>query len=167
MVMASRRAATWALAVAILAVLFVAVNAYTRRSEFCGSCHSAMGQHVKTWSGSSHHERAQCLDCHSNPGWVGYYHGKMEGVRNALSYFVGVRKNEKSPPPGPAACLREGCHTNAELEAQTSRAPFAHATHLGSLQCVDCHPGVGHTAAAADRPRECAECHGARVPTSR
>jgi cytochrome c nitrite reductase small subunit len=157
--MASRRVATWILAVLILGVAFVAVNAYTTRSEFCGSCHSAMGEYMRTWSASSHHDLAQCLECHSDPGWVGYYHSKVEGAKNALSFFFGVRKTEKSPPPGPAACLREGCHTNAELAAQTSHAPFAHVTHMKSLQCVDCHPGVGHEPAATDHPRACTECH--------
>jgi nitrate/TMAO reductase-like tetraheme cytochrome c subunit len=150
----------WVAAAAVVVVAALALNAYTARSSFCGSCHSVMGKYVASNRLSSHPaDVAACLDCHAAPGWVGYYHSKLEGVGNALQYYFGVQKRETAPPPGPASCLREGCHTAEELAAQTSMAPFAHATHLRSLECIDCHPGVGHEPVETERPRACEDCH--------
>ena len=149
----------WGAAALVVAAAGVALSAYTSRSEYCGSCHEVMGRYYGSWKASRHGNAADCLDCHSDPGWVGYYHGKLEGVKNALSYYLGVKKAERSPPPGPAACLRSGCHTEGELPRVGSSGPFQHGTHLGTFSCIECHPGVGHEPAETERPRACSECH--------
>ncbi len=150
----------WLVVVVAAVIAVVILNAYTTRSEFCGRCHSVMGEYYESWRSSTHAEPAGCLDCHSDPGLAGFWGSKVEGARNALSYYFGVRKSRKSPPPGRAACLREGCHTESELVARTSSSPFAHASHLSGLGCLDCHPGVGHEPVGTEGPRDCGDWHG-------
>lgn len=157
-----RRRLTWrgwtlvALGAAAVALL---VNFLTARSQFCGSCHSVMGAHYASWSASSH-STVKCLDCHSDPGWVGYYHSKVDGVRNALDYFLGIEKDTRSGAPGPAACLRPGCHTDGDLCAAGGAGADAHGRHLESVACVDCHGDVGHRNVAERRTvKACDACH--------
>ena len=139
------------------AALFL--NSWTARSQFCGSCHSAMGSRYTSWSSSSHSSVA-CLDCHSDPGWIGYYHSKVDGVKNALEYFLGVDTGRRSPPPGPAACLRPGCHSGPDLTAGEGAGAAAHSRHLGSVACVECHGDVGHRNVAERRTvKLCDACH--------
>jgi nitrate/TMAO reductase-like tetraheme cytochrome c subunit len=153
----SRRA--WVLASVATVAAALLVNFVTARSQFCGSCHSVMGEPYASWSRSSH-SSVKCLDCHSDPGWVGYYHSKVEGVRNALKYFLGVDKGRRSAPPGPAACRRPGCHSDAGLLSGGGEGAAAHGRHLGSVACVECHGDVGHRV-VAQRPTvvACDECH--------
>jgi nitrate/TMAO reductase-like tetraheme cytochrome c subunit len=144
---------------AVAAAGIVALCFVSARSEFCGSCHSAMGKHYASFRASTHAEAAECLDCHSDPGWVGYYHSKLDGVRNVLAYFLHVGKGQESPPPGPAACQRPGCHADDDLAAGGPAAP-THALHAQSVACVDCHGDVGHRR-VSEQPmvRTCDSCH--------
>jgi len=141
-----------------------ALNRWSARSQFCGSCHSVMGAHYASWKASSH-SSARCLDCHSDPGWIGYYHSKVDGVRNALQYFVGIEKGSSSGPPGPAACLRPGCHSDPELRIGEGPGPTSHTVHLGSVACVECHGDVGHRVVSERRTvNACDACHEPRRP---
>jgi nitrate/TMAO reductase-like tetraheme cytochrome c subunit len=136
-----------------------ALNRYSARSEFCGSCHSVMGAHYVSWS-SSTHSSVKCLDCHSDPGWVGYYHSKLDGVRNALQFYLGIDRGPSCPPPGPAACQRPGCHSTQDLVAGGGAGATAHARHLASVACVDCHGDVGHRVVSEQRTvKACDACH--------
>jgi len=150
----------WFALLIVAVAAFFGLNAYSQRSQFCGSCHEVMGEHYESWQTSTHGETAECLDCHSEPGWTGYYHSKVEGAKNALQFYLGVEKEDKAPPPGPASCLRDGCHIEAELERSEGAGGFAHTQHLASIGCVDCHGDIGHREAELDRAVSCAECHG-------
>jgi len=141
-------------------LVVVALSTYTGRSEFCGSCHDAMGEHYRSWAESSHGDLAECLDCHSEPGWVGYYHGKLEGVQNALSYWFHVRKRTKASPPGPAACLRRGCHDEGGLTGAASEGASTHAIHAERMACVRCHGDIGHRPSELETAIDCTICHG-------
>lgn len=150
----------WFALVIVAIAAFFGLNAYSQRSQFCGSCHAVMGEYYESWKTSTHGETAECLDCHSEPGWTGYYHSKVEGVKNALQFYLGVEKSEKAPPPGPAACLRPGCHTEDVLAEAPGRGGFAHSGHMATVACVECHGDVGHRDVERERAVSCAECHG-------
>lgn len=150
----------WTGAVIVVAAVLLAAHILSQRSEFCGSCHSAMGEHYESWTSSSHGELAECLDCHSDPGWAGYYHSKVDGVRNALSYYLGVDRGTTSHPPGPAACMRPGCHVADDLTADSGLGSRAHGLHVSRLGCVECHGDVGHRPAEREVAVDCSECHG-------
>jgi hypothetical protein len=155
---------SWIVILLCAGVAAFALNRYSARSQFCGSCHSVMGTHYASWKSSSH-SSVDCLDCHSDPGWVGYYHSKVAGVRNALQYFLGIEKGRRSPPPGPAACERPGCHSERDLVAGDGPGRVAHAQHIGSLACVECHGDVGHRDAHERRTvTPCSACHGPHKP---
>jgi nitrate/TMAO reductase-like tetraheme cytochrome c subunit len=155
-----RRVGLWAALAAVVVLVAIGLNAWSARSEFCGSCHDVMGEHYVSWANSTHGEFAECLDCHSEPGWAGYYHAKVEGARNALSYYFGIEKTEQAPPPGPASCLRSGCHTRETLVSDDSEGAGVHAMHLEHAGCVECHGAVGHADAEAERAPACSACHG-------
>jgi nitrate/TMAO reductase-like tetraheme cytochrome c subunit len=158
----TRRA--WALAAVSAVAAALLVNFLTARSQFCGSCHSVMGQYYASWS-SSTHASVKCLDCHSDPGWEGYYHSKVDGVRNALEYFLGIEKAGRSAPPGAASCQRPGCHSDDDMTAGGEDGAMAHARHLGAVACVRCHGDVGHRVVAERRTVvACDECHAVRRP---
>jgi len=146
--------------VLVVAIAAIGFNAWSARSEFCGSCHDVMGEHYVSWSESSHGGLAECLDCHSEPGWAGYYHSKLDGAKNAMAYYLGIEKTEKAPPPGPASCLRSGCHTRESLVADDSSGASVHAMHQSHSGCVECHGAIGHAGSEAERAPSCASCHG-------
>ena len=149
----------WVLVALVVVAGGLALNLWSARSEFCGSCHTAMGSYYASWTASSH-SSVKCLDCHSDPGWVGYYHSKADGVRNALEYFLGIHKGRRSEPPGRAACQRPGCHSDADLTAVGLAGAETHARHRGSVACASCHGDVGHRDVAERRTVvPCSECH--------
>jgi len=155
-----RRTGLWIAAALVVIVGALVLNAWSARSEFCGSCHDVMGEHYASWAESTHGGLAECLDCHSEPGWTGFYHSKLDGARNALAYYLGIEKDQKAQPPGPASCLRSGCHTRGSLVAEDGPGADVHAMHLGGTSCVDCHGAVGHAGSEAERALSCAACHG-------
>lgn len=161
-----RRKLPWIIAGIVVVAALVGFNAYSDCPRFCGSCHGVMGPYYRSWSESRHAELADCLDCHSDPGWMGYYHCKVEGVRNVMSYFFGVEKDGTVPPPGRAACTRPGCHQQAELTAETVPGRDAHLVHADRLVCADCHGAVGHGPDDGAMAAGCADCHGSGSPSS-
>ncbi len=154
-----RRTGLWIALALIVVVGAFGLNAWSARSEFCGSCHDVMGEHYESWARSSHGGLADCLDCHSEPGWVGYYHSKLEGARNAMSYYLGIEKSSEAPPPGPASCLRSGCHTRENLLSAETDGGGTHSMHLDRVSCVGCHGAIGHADAEAERALACSACH--------
>ncbi|MBD3367716.1 MAG: hypothetical protein GF405_06035 [Candidatus Eisenbacteria bacterium] len=154
-----RRTGLLILLAIIVVVAAFGFNAWSARSDFCGSCHDVMGEHYVSWAESSHGAVAECLDCHSEPGWAGYYHSKLDGARNAMAYYLGIEKSGKSDPPGPASCLRSGCHTRESLVSEESSGADVHVMHLSRASCVECHGAIGHADAEAERARACTACH--------
>lgn len=150
----------WIIAGIIVVAALAGLNAYSECPRFCGSCHGVMGPYYRSWRASSHSEIADCLDCHSDPGWVGYYHCKVEGVRNVMSHFFGVEKDGEAEPPGRAACTRPGCHESDVLTTEDAPGRDTHARHLGTVACGDCHGAVGHGPEEEAVVRDCADCHG-------
>jgi len=150
----------WIIAAIVVVAAVAGLNAYSECPRFCGSCHGVMGPYQRSWRESRHAEVAECLDCHSDPGWMGYYHCKVEGVRNAMSYFLGVEKEGPAAPPGRAACTRPGCHEPAALLDEAAPGSDTHARHLERVACGECHGAVGHGSADAEIARGCADCHG-------
>lgn len=150
----------WFALLIVAIAAFFGLNAYSQRSQFCGSCHAVMGEYYESWQTSTHGENAECLDCHSEPGWTGYYHSKVEGARNALEFYLGIEKEGKAPPPGPASCLRDGCHVADDLKRSEGTGGFAHTQHMESVGCVDCHGDIGHRETERERAVDCATCHG-------
>lgn len=63
---------------------------YTSESEFCGKCHPAqkvgpLGEYY-TWSKNIHSTAdVECIDCHGEPGFIGYMKAKVGGIKDLYS----------------------------------------------------------------------------------
>jgi nitrate/TMAO reductase-like tetraheme cytochrome c subunit len=161
----------------LLAAVTVLGFRETSKPSFCSSCHM-IEPYRASWVGSSHEtEGVGCVDCHFEPGAVGYIKGKTYSFIKLTQFAAGT--TEKEPEAGKlvlgAACIQ--CHeyvrspdderypTDIVVEGIT----FPHAFHVdeANLQCADCHSGVVHgselvgaeKAQAAADPEFCSSCH--------
>ncbi|MHB9150384.1 MAG: cytochrome c3 family protein, partial [Thermoleophilia bacterium] len=161
----------------LLAVVTVFGFRETSTSSFCSSCHMIEPYKV-SWDSSTHAAvGVGCVDCHFEPGAVGYTKGKIYSFIKLTQFAAGT--TEKKPEAGKlvlrAACIQ--CHENVR-DPNDSRYPtdiivegiaFPHQFHLdeANLLCSDCHSGIVHGSqlvgeekpqAAAD-PEFCNSCH--------
>jgi cytochrome c-type protein NapC/trimethylamine-N-oxide reductase cytochrome c-type subunit TorC len=137
---------TWGIVLLALAVLLVVALEVTAQPWFCGTCHE-MKPAYQGWLDGSHHvdARADCMDCHADPGLVGYFQAHVvAGLRDVYVHFI------KGPPEQVAdsyvpqsRCLK--CHEkNFEDPEFTSE-------HVDKTEyCPDCHREEIHT---NDRPQ--------------
>lgn len=170
-----------------LAILFVALAGfvvwgigYTNSSDFCNSCH-IIEPYVETWGKSPMGKRGvNCVDCHFEPGAVGYARGKIYSLMKLAEYIGGQKE---TPPPSPtlltsSACLQ--CHgeepnprypntrdvvdpadpTYPSIPVTDPNDPdntiyFPHDFHVEKAQvkCAECHSGVTHGELKQDKPQ--------------
>ncbi len=108
----------------------------------CMNCH-IMREHYDSWTKSSHHANAKCIDCHMPVDFVGKYVCKAE---NGYWHSKGFTLQDFHEPiqikPKNARILQVNCiRCHKELVADlVHHGAFAD----GSNQCVRCHAGVGH-----------------------
>ena len=161
----------------LLAVVTVFGFRETSKPSFCSSCH-LIEPYKTSWDSSTHAAvGVGCVDCHFEPGVVGYTKGKIYSFIKLTQFAAGT--TDKKPEAGKlvlsAACIQ--CHesvrnpndpnypTNIVVEGIT----FPHQFHVdeANLFCSDCHSGVVHgpklvgeekPQAAAD-PQFCNSCH--------
>ena len=145
----------------------------TSSPSFCRTCHEIKPNAV-AWTTSPHKE-VGCLACHAEPGAIGYYKRKLQGIRE-----LSVHLTTKEPVPRARidanTCLR--CHSansgvagakDISQSTETKRFNFSHKLHLqedGLSSCLVCHSGTGHpgeTTASKFVGRNlaasCAKCH--------
>lgn len=163
-----------------LAVFVVWGIGYTNSSDFCSSCH-IIQPYVQTWEKSPMGKLGvQCVDCHFEPGAVGFARGKIYSLMKLSEYAAGKRE---TPPPSAdlltsTACLQ--CHgddpndrfPNARnvIDPQNPNYPkvlvtdktnpantiyFPHDFHVEKAQvtCAECHSGVTHGELIKDKPQ--------------
>ncbi len=113
---------------------------------FCNSCH-IMNPYYDNWKVSAHSE-VNCLDCHLQPGLVGYVKGKVTGLAQAVDCGVGRVGTKPSATVMDISCLRSGCHSIEELSSEIldfNGVKFAHKIHVGKevdgvhISCGTCH----------------------------
>ncbi len=178
---------------AALLVLFIVIIGltvwgidYTSSSDFCDSCH-IIQPYVDTWKQSAMGQAGvECIDCHFEPGVIGYGRGKIYSLMKLVEYGTG--QYERKPPTTElltnSACLQKGCHDGVitpgadnyldpkyfpvrEGEDAASTVYFPHQFHIetANLKCADCHSGIVHGAELVDKPQAqldpefCANCH--------
>ena len=135
---------------------------FTSQSSFCKSCHVMQDFH-KTWSTSSH-KSVDCIDCHSQPGIVGYAKAKANGLRQ-----VWVNFTSDIDPKDIRAASRdincESCHQDKPrsnlTQAAVAKDPHS-AAHFTDMTCVTCHTGLTHDESLnTSRPSRdtCFRCH--------
>lgn len=145
---ARQSAARWpiviALAVFVLLGAFVVAARLTDRSSYCGSCHEMAPFHT-AWSSGSHAEKAECIDCHVEQGFLPRLGHKFVALRELEAHFTGDTLFPRSIPASVPEdrCVR--CHQ--KIRAKPSPY-FDHAAHAKKGTCAGCHYDAGHSVTA-------------------
>jgi len=135
-----------------LGVLIFLTMHFTSQPNFCASCHE-ISQPVASWNVGPH-KTVTCLDCHANPGTVGYVSRKFKGLGEVYLHFTNQVPNPLVAKYNIQTCIV--CHTgqngsypdakNIKLQPGDPLAPKL--SHNGIIQdgisCLVCHRYVGH-----------------------
>jgi cytochrome c nitrite reductase small subunit len=142
------------LVVAILLGLMSGIGGFTFRyaegmSYFssdpknCANCH-IMQQQYDSWSRSTHHHVAGCVECHLPHDTIpkliakadnGYHHSKGFTLQDFHEPIMITPKNAQILQDN---CIR--CHADFVHEI----VPGSSTSDPKAVQCVHCHQGVGH-----------------------
>lgn len=136
---------------------------YTSRNSFCNSCH-VMKPYYRTW-GESTHANVNCVACHSGPGLVGQFRGKVALFRQLVVNVIfqpdSVKAGDGIPNGYCTACHSE--HRRPTSGADL-KLPAGHHKMVGNpFQCVDCHKELVHDKTPNGknvvRMKVCLNCH--------
>ena len=104
--------------VGILSVGGLGIGIWSGYPSFCQSCHHVK-PYYRSWASSVHgKEGVACTDCHFKPGLVPYAMGKVNGLVEVVKYFSGGVPVKLRSEVADVSCLREGCHSQDELDAE-------------------------------------------------
>lgn len=158
--------AKWITIMGLVVLITLAVATpwiWATRNSFCGSCH-IMKPYYETWTKATH-ANVDCVTCHSGPGIVGQFRGKValfrylvvntvffngtveagDGIPNA--YCIDCHSEHRVPSAGPDVKLPTGHH-------RMKNNPYA---------CVDCHLELVHVKNTVKknvvRMKVCVDCH--------
>ena len=129
-----------------LAVFAAGSIVVTGQPSFCNSCH-IMNPYYDSWRTSSHSE-VNCLDCHLQPGFVGYVKGKINGLAQAVDCLMGRVGTKPNAAVKDFSCLRSECHSVEELVSKDidyKGIKFTHKNHVTkvvdgiTISCGTCH----------------------------
>lgn len=135
-----------------LGVLMFLTMHFTSQPNFCSSCHE-IRQPVATWSLGAH-KTVSCLDCHANPGTVGYVERKFKGLGEVYLHFTNQVPTTLVARYNIQTCIV--CHTgertsyphakNIKLSPGEALAPKASHNQIlqNRMSCLVCHRYVGH-----------------------
>lgn len=104
----------------------VEVLHYTSKSEFCGKCHpeqkvGPLGEYY-TWSKNVHAAaKVECIDCHGEPGFVGYMKAKIGGLKDLYGEFFKSKEHK------------------LEILAKGASDPKYAAKLVPNTTCLHCH----------------------------
>lgn len=133
------RIALWtALGLCVLAAVAGSL-AYTEKSSFCPTCHE-MRPYYTAWQTGGHAARADCVDCHVNPGLLAHLAHKPAALKEVWDHFFADNRFPAYTAKLPdSRCVR--CH---QTVAEKPGDLFSHAKHLTRATCADCHLATGH-----------------------
>ena len=135
-----------------LGALMVLTMHFTSQPNFCSSCHE-IRQPVASWTIGAH-KNITCLDCHANPGTVGYVSRKFKGLGEVYLHFTNQIPTTLVARYNIQTCIvchkgQNRSHPNAKninLAPGEPLAPkFSHTQILhNDVSCLVCHRYVGH-----------------------
>ncbi|MEW6111427.1 MAG: NapC/NirT family cytochrome c [Thermodesulfobacteriota bacterium] len=148
------------------AVTLGGMAVYSKQSSFCASCKIMQTRYVG-WERSTHarsiHAKADCIDCHSEPGLIGEFKAHLNGARYVFVRLTGGHGG---------AILRgkvytEGCiecHKVSDIRVKNAGHEVNHRAHLAhNLQCFQCHQDLAHGTLLGEsgmHPMQtCVACH--------
>jgi len=118
----------------------------TGQPAFCNSCHF-MNPFYESWKVSSHHE-VNCMECHFEPGFMGYVKGKSVAPAHLANYVLGRAPTKPNATVRDASCMRSHCHSSEDLvpgNVDFGTVKFPHDKHVGQIvdgmkiSCGMCH----------------------------
>ena len=136
--------------VALVGLMYLTIH-FTSQPNFCSSCHE-IRQPVATWTLGAHKD-ITCLDCHANPGTMGYISRKFKGLGEVYLHFTNQIPTTLEARYNIQTCIV--CHTgqnryypNAKNIKLSTGALAPKVSHNETLQnnisCLMCHRNVGH-----------------------
>lgn len=139
---------------------------YSKQSSFCASCKIMQTRYV-AWERSTHarsvHAKADCINCHSEPGIIGEFKAHMNGARYVFERVTG---GHQGAILGAKVFTRscEECHKPGDIVVKQAGHHVNHAAHMAhKIDCVQCHRDIAHgtlLGQSSVHPMEtCATCH--------
>lgn len=155
-----RRLLVWVAAVGVVIVVATSALVVTGRPQFCRSCHLMETRYV-AWERSAHADKAECLDCHASPGFVGEVVAHLNGARYLVALATGRPQVVLRAEIPQGTCAK--CHRPGGLSPTSDGVPIAHIAHFeADVQCQECHKGfhddLGGGRLQADLST-CDDCH--------
>jgi len=163
---------TFSVIVVVGAVIFVGavmiggMAVYSKQSSFCASCKIMQTRYVG-WERSTHarsvHAKADCINCHSEPGIIGEFKAHMNGARYvAVRLAGGDRGAILRGKVYTGACIQ--CHKVEDIVTKNPGHEINHRAHLAhKIECFQCHVDLAHgtlLGEAGTHPMEvCVSCH--------
>lgn len=154
---------------AVAALGFGGSLVYVGTNKFCGyTCHQ-MKTRALIWSKSTH-SQIKCIECHSEPGFIGEFEAHVDGLNYLKSFVKGQTKHltifaTRRNPARLKSCIH--CHPADKLIAETESVRVKHVSHIvrDRFLCTDCHEDMVHGAHGFEvemtKPQEkkCIACH--------
>jgi len=140
------------LVVLVALVLIAGVGMhYTSQPYFCNTCHE-ISPNVASWQVSPH-DNVPCLNCHANPGTVGYVSRKLKGLGEVYLHFTNQIPAKIEPKINIQTCIN--CHTgqnsgfpaakNITIETGPQAPRISHKFMLDNkVSCLNCHRYTAH-----------------------
>jgi hypothetical protein len=106
-----------------------------------------MNDYYASWERSTHSD-VSCLSCHLQPGFTGYFKGKINGLAQLVDDLVGRVGTKPEATVLDISCLRSACHSEQKLleeETPFNSVKFTHQGHIGQVYdgiqvtCGTCH----------------------------
>jgi hypothetical protein len=158
--------AKWVTIMGLALLIFIVLATpwvWASRNTFCGSCH-VMEPYYSTWTKSTH-ANIDCVSCHSGPGIVGQFRGKVALFRYIVVNTV-FRPDTIDPGDGIPNSYCTDCHSEHRVPSAGSdiKLPPAHHKMEGNpFRCIDCHRELVHVKKAVKknvvRMKVCVDCH--------
>jgi hypothetical protein len=147
----------------LIIIIVAAPWVWAKQNDFCNSCH-VMKPYFNTWTKSTH-ANIDCVSCHSGPGIVGQFRGKVALFRYIVVNTVFRPDTVKAGNPIPNYyCI--DCHSQhrAPTAGSDIKLPAAHHKMEGNAYlCVDCHKELVHVNKVLKknivRMKVCVDCH--------
>ena len=113
---------------------------FTSSSYFCANCHEMSTQYV-SWTRSTH-KAVPCLECHSEPGFIGEIKAHINGSSDLFKHLTKLySRDEISLEIKDASCRI--CHKGIKEKDEEFRN--IHLNHSKvKIDCIDCHAGLVH-----------------------
>ena len=138
------RIAIWGV-IGVAAVLALAGSVvYTEQSSFCPTCHEMRPYYV-AWQTGGHATRANCVDCHVDPGLVAHLLHKPSELKELWDhFFVDNRFPNYGVEVSNARCVN--CHATVVTKSVST---FSHKEHEKRGTCQQCHATTAHSVSLA------------------